>query len=88
MEDLIETLRPFVSRPNFGKNENDVNDVLDAFAQRNLGLGPRDTEQASNLLKVYRRAIAKKHLEDAGVFEVPEEEQAQGLRGVLQKLRN
>jgi hypothetical protein len=86
MQDLIDTLRPFASRLNFGRNPQDAEDLLDAFAKRNLGLGDIEQERASNLLKTYRRAVAKKNLEELGVFEVPEEP-ARGLAGVMQQMR-
>jgi hypothetical protein len=77
--ELVELLRPFVSRENFGKNPNDAQDVIDAFAKRTLGLGDTEGQQASNLLKVYRRALAKKNLEELGVFEPEAEEPDKGL---------
>jgi hypothetical protein len=83
MQDLVEFLRPFASRPNFGRNPQDAEDVLEAFTKRSLGLGDIEQERASKLLKVYRNAIARKGLEELGVFS-PTEEPARGLMQIIQ----
>jgi hypothetical protein len=86
MQDLIDFLHPFVSRPSFGRNPQDAQDMLDAFGQRALGFGGVEGQQASGLLKVYRNVMSRKKLfEDLGLPE--EEEPAQGLAGVMQKMR-
>jgi hypothetical protein len=86
MGDWVEFLRPFVTRPNFGQNPQDAEDVLDAFTQKSLGGLGTEGERASNLLRVYRRALAKKNLEQLGLFEAPEEP-AKGLVGIMQNRR-
>jgi len=86
MQDLIDFLHPFVSRPGFGKNPQDAQDLLNAFGERALGFGGVEGQQASGLLKVYRNVMARKHLYDQ--LGLPEEEEpAQGLAGVMQKMR-